>query len=81
MMVATLGEHYNVGEKPAVILYTYTNRHAEPPSITKQETLSYIVKEVVIIYDRMGVDEGNLQVIEDVDAIDTGKLSNNYCYT
>ena len=38
-MVVTLGQQYNVGEKPTIILYTYINRHAEPPSITKQKTL------------------------------------------
>ena len=39
-MVVTLGQQYNVGEKPTVILYyTYINRYAEPPSITKQKTL------------------------------------------
>ena len=27
-MVITLGQQYNVGEKPTVILYTYINRHA-----------------------------------------------------
>ena len=27
-MVVTLGQQYNVGEKPTVILYTYINRHA-----------------------------------------------------
>ena len=47
-MVVTLGEHYNVGEKPTVILYTYINRHAEPPNIAKHDiakhkTLLYIV--------------------------------------
>ena len=32
-MVVTLGQQYNVGEKPTVILYTYTyiNRHAGTP--------------------------------------------------
>ena len=34
-MAITLGQQYNVGEKPTVILYTYINRHAEPPNITK----------------------------------------------
>ena len=29
----TLGQQYNVGENPTVILYTYINRHAEPPII------------------------------------------------
>ena len=27
-MVVTLGEQYNIGEKPTVILYSYINRHA-----------------------------------------------------
>ena len=27
-MVETLGQQYNIGEKPIVILYTYINRHA-----------------------------------------------------
>ena len=30
-MVVTLGQQYNVGEKPTVILYTYINHHAQPP--------------------------------------------------
>ena len=28
IMVVTLGQQYNIGEKPTVILYTYINRHA-----------------------------------------------------
>ena len=27
-MVVKLGQHYNIEEKPTVILYTYINRHA-----------------------------------------------------
>ena len=38
-MVITLGQQYNVGEKPAVILYTYINRHAGTP--TKGKTKQY----------------------------------------
>ena len=34
-MAVTLGQQYNVGEKPAVILYTYINYHAQPPIITQ----------------------------------------------
>ena len=30
-MEITLGQQYNIGEKPTVILYTYINRHAETP--------------------------------------------------
>ena len=29
----TLGQQYNVGEKPTAILYTYINHHAQPPII------------------------------------------------
>ena len=32
--VVTLGQQYNVGEKPTVILYTYINHHAQPPVVT-----------------------------------------------
>ena len=39
MVVVTMGEQYNVGENPTVILYTYINRHVEPPNTTKQKTL------------------------------------------
>ena len=55
-MVVTLGQQYNVGEKPTVILYTYINRHAEPPSITKRKTMQYIVKRVVITYDKRAIE-------------------------
>ena len=44
-MVITLGQQYNVGEKPTVILYTYIiiNRHAGTP--TKGKTNQYIIKQ------------------------------------
>ena len=32
-MAVTLGQQYNVGEKPTVMLYTYINHHAEPPNL------------------------------------------------
>ena len=31
MVITLLGQQYNVGEKPTVILYTYINRHAGTP--------------------------------------------------
>ena len=37
-----LGQQYNVGEKPTVILYTYTNHHAQLPAIT-QHTIPTVV--------------------------------------
>ena len=44
-MVITLGQQYNVGEKPTVILYTYINRHAGTP--TKGKTNQYIIKNPI----------------------------------
>ena len=38
-MVVTMGQQYNVGEKPTVILYPYINHHAQPPIITQQTTV------------------------------------------
>ena len=37
-MVVTLGQQYNIGEKPTVMLYTYINRHAGTPDKNKTET-------------------------------------------
>ena len=40
-IVVTLGQQYNVREKPTVVLYTYINRHAGTPNKTKtKETMS-----------------------------------------
>ena len=36
-MHITLGQQYNVGEKPTVILYTYINRHAGTPKKTDKK--------------------------------------------
>ena len=36
-MHITLGQQYNVGEKPTVILYTYINRHAGTPEKKRKE--------------------------------------------
>ena len=55
-MVVTLGHRYNVGEKPAVILYTYINRHAgyETKSKNIQKQCSKSSNRVVIIYCFVG---------------------------
>ena len=55
-MVVTLGQQYNVGEKPTVILHTYVNRHVQPPNIATQKTMLYIFKRVVIIYDKSAIE-------------------------
>ena len=39
-IIVTLGQQYNVGEKPTVILYTYIIHHPEPPIITKHKHCS-----------------------------------------
>ena len=49
-MVITLGQQYNVGEKPTVILYTYINRHAGTP--TKGKTVPAVK---TICWDSSGV--------------------------
>ena len=55
-MVVTLGQQYNVGEKPTVILYTYINRHAGTPE--KQQQQKNVVhlssNTIVIIYCYIG---------------------------
>ena len=55
-MVVILGQEYNVGEKPTVILYTFINRHAEQPNIakTKQKQHSTSSNWVVIFYFFIG---------------------------
>ena len=51
-MQITLGQQYNVGEKPTVILYIYINRHAETPKTLKanQRQCSTPSHMVVVIY-------------------------------
>ena len=48
-MVVTLGQEYNVGEKPTVILYTYINRHAGTPEKQRRQN-STSSNMAVIIY-------------------------------
>ena len=42
-MVITLGQQYNVGEKPTIILYTYINRHAGTPEKHQKQTRDNVV--------------------------------------
>ena len=55
-MVVTLGQEYNIGEKPIVILYTYNiNRHAGTPKKTQRKQNSTSSSNmVVIIYCYIG---------------------------
>ena len=56
---STLGQQYNVREKPNVILYTSSiNRDDRPPNNSKQITVQYIIRQVVIIYDKNVIDPG-----------------------
>ena len=49
-MVVTLGQQYNVEEKPTVILYTYINRHAgTPDKRQKKKKKSSISSNMVVI--------------------------------
>ena len=47
-----IGQQYNVGEKPTVILHTYINRHAGTPE--KQRRQNSTSSNMVIIYYYMG---------------------------
>ena len=46
-MVVTLGQQYNIGEKPTVMLYTYINRHAGIPD--KNKTKTFCENKFIII--------------------------------
>ena len=48
-MAVTLGQQYNVGEKPTVILYTCTNRHAGTPEKQQKQKHCTSSNMVVII--------------------------------
>ena len=57
IVVVTLGQHYPVGEKPTVILYT-VNRHAgTPKKIKTKYTMSLDYNLLHGVQERMGVDE------------------------
>ena len=55
-MVVTMGQQYNVGEKPTVILYTYINRHAGTPEKQRRQ-YSTSSNMVVIIYCYIGCED------------------------
>ena len=46
-MVVTLGQQYNLGEKPTVILYTYINHHAQLPVFVVVVD-SHIIQRIVL---------------------------------
>ena len=48
-MVVTLGQQYNIGERPTVILYTYINRHPGTPEKQRRQN-STSSNMIVIIY-------------------------------
>ena len=63
-MVITMGQQYNVGEKPTVILYTYINRHAGTP--TKGKTKQYIKQTIIETRTAEDHDDENLHNPETV---------------
>ena len=78
-MEVTLGQQYNIGEKPTVILYTYINRHAGTPEKQRKRkhcsTPSYMV---VVIYCYIGCEDEvttwyySAQLIEVANTYDLG---------
>ena len=56
-MIVTLGQQYDIGEKPTVIiLYTCINRHAGTPEKQRRQK-STSSNMVVIIYCYIGCDD------------------------
>ena len=66
-MVVTLGQQYNVGEKPTVILYTYINHHAQLPVITQLLGIKKcsFQKESVVCGRRIGIRKGSGDIVYD----------------
>ena len=48
MEVTLLGQQYDTGETPTVMLYTYTNRHAG--TLDKNKTKTFLVRNKVGLY-------------------------------
>ena len=51
-LVVTLGQQYNVGEKPTAILYTYINHHAQPPIIPQHNHSCYITSRIRWVFKK-----------------------------
>ena len=67
-MIVTLGQHYNVGEKPTVILYTYINRHAGTPSKKQKQNRNNVVHHSPVLstcplHTNTVVDVGNKGIL------------------
>ena len=55
-MVVILGQQYDTGEKPTVMLYTYINRHAGTSDKNKKKRFEYILIYIyIIIYSNNSV--------------------------
>ena len=52
-----LGQQYNIGEKPIVILYTYINRHAGTPEKQRKKQKQNKTLYIVIIYCYIGCED------------------------
>ena len=50
MLLVTIDQHYNVGEKPAVVMYAYIYRPARPPNKSRGVVI------IVIIHDNSPVE-------------------------
>ena len=59
MMVVTLVQQYNVGEKPTVILYTYINRHAGTPKKT-------LTNKNIVVHTTTKINQKQSVVVVDV---------------
>ena len=58
-MVVILGQRYNIGETPTVILYTYINRHAGTPKPQSRNTVSLGVQ---LDYSNMVLEKSRIKL-------------------
>ena len=64
LMVVTLGQQCNVGEKPSVMLYTYIDRQAGTPDKTKPKHCSIELDRLIIIYDNNVIEPYNSESLQ-----------------
>ena len=53
-MAVTLGQQYDIGEKPTVILCTYINRHGGTPEKQRKNKIKNSTSNIVVIYCYLG---------------------------
>ena len=56
VLIVTLGQQYNVEEKPIVILYTYINHHAGTPDKHQKQKQCSALSNIVVVASRVSLE-------------------------